>query len=151
MPPRTCGGFELPVGPWHSETMRFLPIIAASAALTGCYQQAEDPSVPSNAQVARVEAALAKHRCVETLSKWERNYRFSRKTGLLSSYSLYPDFDVIEFHLRRVGTVTIAPNMKIMPWSQNGDWPDSRTIEALDGRYALSSGELRIFGCRVKV
>lgn len=126
--------------------MRAVLLGTAALAAAGCDWQADDPSIPSDSDIARVEAALARHPCVGDLNLWERNYRFSRKSGLLSAYSLNPDLDVIEFHLRRAGSITIMPGRNIVRWTAP-DWPDSNTILSLDGQYKLLGGDLSLEEC----
>jgi hypothetical protein len=129
--------------------MRFaaaLPLLL----LCACSYSVEDQTEPTSADIVRVEAKLAKHPCIGDLGQWERNYRFSRKTGLLSSYSLNPDIDVIEFHLRRSGTVAIEPGVNVMKPPPGGDWPDSSPIESIDGTFKLSDGKLGMPRCEAR-
>ena len=98
--------------------------------------------------IARLEAKLAKHPCIGDLQQWERNYRFSRKPAFLFPHSINPDLDVIELHLRRVGTVSILPTRNVMVPAPAGDWPDSRPIQSIDGRFTLSSGALALKRCQ---
>lgn len=113
-------------------------------AVTSCHSQVDDKAVPSAADVARLETELARHSCVGDLQQWERNYRYSRKSGFLLPGSLNPDLDVIELHLRRAGTVTIRPGRYVMTPAPGGDWPDSRPIESVDGKFTLSTGSLSL-------
>jgi len=73
---------------------------------------------------------------------------FSRKAGFIFPGSLNPDLDVIELHLRKVGSVTIRPGRHLMSPGPGGDWPDSRPIESIDGKYTLSTGALALQRCR---
>ena len=124
------------------------PAFAAALLLsTACSVQVDDSSIPSGDDIARLEAALARHPCVGDLERWERSYRFSRKTGLISDYTFNPDFDVIEFHLRRAGTILIRPGVNVMTPTPGGDWPDSSPIRSVDGRFTLGSGELAVSRC----
>jgi hypothetical protein len=123
-------------------------LIFAGAALAGCAPQTDDSSIPPESEIARLEAALSNHPCVGDLNSWERNYRISRKAGWIFSRSINPDLDVIEFHLRKSGTITISSGRKVVRWSENGDWPDSRTVEALDGRYHINGARLSLSGCK---
>ena len=115
--------------------------------VSACHGQVEDNATPSPTHVERLERKLAKHPCVGDLTQWERNYRFSRKSGLLSPHALYPDLDVIELHLRRVGTVRITPQRNVMTPGPGGDWPDSSPIRSIDGKFTLSSGALKLARC----
>lgn len=122
-------------------------ITPAALLLVGCSAGVEDHAVPAAAHIERLEAKLASHPCVVELNKWERNYRFSRKTGLFTHYSLAPDLDVIEFHLRLVGTVSIEPARRILKVHPSGDWPDSSPIQSVDGKYTLGAGKLTVTRC----
>ena len=115
--------------------------------LTGCNTSVEDDAVPSAGDIEQLENLLSQHACVRELGQWERNYRFSRKTGLFSSYSLNPDFDVIEFHLRRAGEIRIHAGRNVMAPAPAGDWPDSRPIRSIDGKYTIGSGALALAPC----
>ena len=112
-----------------------------------CFGDVDDDALPAPADIQRVEQRMSRHPCVGNLDQWERNYRFSRKTGLFSPYSLNPDLDVIEFHFRRSGTVTIVPERKVMVPGPGGDWPDSNPIRSLDGKFTLSDGSLAMARC----
>lgn len=127
--------------------MKALASASALLLLAGCDVQLDDTSVPSAEDIRRLETMLSKHPCVGDVGGWERNYRFSRKTGLLSDYTLNPDFDVIEFHLRRAGTISIEPRMSIMAPTPGGDWPDSSPIRSVDGKFTLGSGALTMSRC----
>jgi hypothetical protein len=115
--------------------------------LAACGTDVDDDAVPAPSDIRRLEQRLSQHPCVGALDQWERNYRFSRKTGFFSPYSLNPDLDVIEFHLRRASTITIMPGRHVLKPGPGGDWPDSNPIESVDGRLTLSSGSLRLSGC----
>ena len=122
---------------------RVLPAALLLAA-TSCHSQVDDKAEPAPADVARLETQLARHPCVGDLRQWERNYRYSRKPGFLLPGSLNPDLDVVELHLRRVGTLTIRPGRYVMVPAPGGDWPDSRPIESIDGKFTLSTGTLNL-------
>ena len=122
-------------------------VLLASLILIGCNPSIDDNAVPPSADVNRLEAKLSQNACIGDLDQWERNYRFSRKSGLLTPHSLYPDLDVIEFHLRRVGAVEIRPGRNLVR-PRATDWPDSSPIEAVDGRFTVSSGALALSGCK---
>ena len=113
----------------------------------GCHSEVDDHLLPKPSDVAQLEIMLAGHPCIADLQQWERNYRYSRKTAFIFPGSLNPDLDVIELHLRRVGAVTIRPGLNVMVPAPGGDWPDSRPIQSIDGRFTLSSGAL-ILQCR---
>ena len=115
--------------------------------LSSCGYGVEDTALPSDADIRNIEAGLSHHRCIGDLTLWERNYRFSRKAGFLTDHSLNPDLDIVEFHLRRVGTITIVPGRNVMTPGPDGDWPDSNPIMSIDGRYQLSSGRLSVGPC----
>jgi hypothetical protein len=127
--------------------MRLALLPSVLLLATACGSEVEDNAVPPPAAIEQLEQRLARHPCVSNLDEWERNYRYSRKAGLFTQYSLNPDFDVIEFHLRRAGSVTITAGRNVVQSPPDGDWPDSRPIEAIDGRFTLSSGSLRLAGC----
>lgn len=127
--------------------MKSIAILPAALALASCSFEIDDASIPAEADIQRVERKLADHPCVGDLGQWERNYRYSRKTGLFSDYSLNPDLDVIEFHLRRAGTIAIAPGRNVMRTDQTPDWPDTRTIRTIDGRYKIEGGLLDLARC----
>lgn len=89
---------------------------------------------------------MSKHPCIGSLDDWERNYRFAMSKRVFWPASDHPNFDVIEFHYRRAGTVKIAPGTKAVPIA-HGDWPDSSSIEAIEGSYVLTSGRLSVGRC----
>ena len=128
--------------------MRFRLVALGALTVVGCSYAVDDPSTPADQDIRRVEEVLAAHPCVGDLSKWERNYRFSRKIGLFSPYSLNPDFNIIELHLRRAGTTRIEPGRRVMQWRENEDWPDSSTIQALDGKFRIEDDALQMAACR---
>ena len=123
---------------------RALALVLLTAS--GCDSGIPDTATPPEADIQRVEVKLSQHPCVGNLDLWERNYRFSRKPSLLWPHSLYPDFDVIEFHFRRAGTIQIQPGLKVM--TPAGDWPDSAPIQALEGRFTLGGGALDMARCK---
>lgn len=128
--------------------MRALSFAVALLLLASCNAHMDDRAVPSADDIARLEARLAEHPCVGDLKDWERSYRFSRKSGLLSPYSLNPDLDVIEFHFRRAGTVSIEPGRKVMAPDRSGDWPDSAAVQSLEGRFTITGGALSLSRCK---
>jgi hypothetical protein len=126
--------------------MRFAPVLIGLALLGGCYR--EDPeAAPSEAQVAMVEQQLAGHPCVGDLKDWERYYRFAPATGM-SAYTTRSDLDVIEFHLRRAGTFTIEPGVRVLRRGETDDWPDGRNVYFIDGRFKIVGNGLVMPGCR---
>jgi hypothetical protein len=126
-----------------------LSALAVGLLLCGaCNTAIDENAVPAASDVDRLERILAGHECIGQLDEWERNYRFSRKTGILSGHSLYPDLDIIELHLRKAGTVTVRPGRNVLAPRPNGDWPDSSPMQSLDGRFTLSSGSLSMPPCR---
>ena len=104
-------------------------------------------SVPSEQQIAAVEARLASHPCIGSLASWERNYRFGMSKRMFWPQSDHPNFDVIEFHLRRVGSVEIAPGRAGFS-TGSGDWPDSSSIRSIDGSFVITSGRLNVGRCK---
>lgn len=106
-----------------------------------------DPSVPTEQEIARVEAKLASHPCIGSLASWERNYRYGMSKRVFWPQSDHPNFDVIEFHLRHVGSVEIAPGSARFG-TGSGDWPDSSSIRSIDGSFVLGSGRLSLPRCR---
>jgi hypothetical protein len=128
--------------------MKTLPTAMSAFALASCFQHVDDSSIPARRDVLAVEAALARHPCVGDLNLWERNYRYSRKTGLFSPHSIHPDLDIIEFHLRRAGTIVIAPGVRVMRQDQGEDWPDNRTVQTIDGRYKIKGSQLDVAPCK---
>lgn len=106
-----------------------------------------DSSVPSEQQIAAVEAKLASHPCIGSLNDWERNYRFGMSKRMFWPQSDHPNFDVIEFHLRRAGSVQIGPGRAGFS-TRSGDWPDSSSIESIDGSFAMTGGRLTLGKCK---
>lgn len=115
--------------------------------LAGCNVEADDSAVPSQADIARLEAKLAQHPCIGPVGDWERNYRFSRKSGLFTPHSLSPDIDVIEFHLRRAGTITIEPGRQVLMPNEDPDWPDSAAVRVVEGTFKIEGGILNVDTC----
>lgn len=110
----------------------------------------EDSSRPSEQQIAQVEAKLASHPCIGSLASWERNYRFGMSKRMFWPQSDHPNFDVIEFHLRRAGSVNIAPGRAGFS-TGSGDWPDSSSIRSIDGSYVIGSGRLNVGRCKGEI
>jgi len=115
--------------------------------LTSCNQGTAD-SAPLETDVARLEAKLARHPCVGNLEDWERNYRFAKQEGFLWGYSIDPASDIIEFHLRRIGTVTIEPGIKVISPAQSEDWPEIPTVRSVDGTFGIVGGRLNVSRCK---
>lgn len=139
--------FELNALPCHSDCMGTRYVAAALLTLSACNATVGDTVVPEPSAIDRIEQKLSRHPCVGSLEQWERNYRFARKTGLFTPYSLNPDLDVVEFHLRRTGTISIAPGRFVFEPPPGGDWPDSRPIQSIDGRFTLSTGAISHSKC----
>lgn len=127
--------------------MRLFVLALAALVCASCNTSNDDTAVPAASEIDRLERLLARHKCVGRLDAWERYYRFSRKSGLLLGHSLNPDLDVIEFHFRRAGTLTIEPGRHVMAPKPDGDWPDSGPIKTLDGRFKQSSSQLSLRPC----
>lgn len=126
--------------------MRPVFVVPAVLALAGCYR--EDPEeLPRDEHIAMAERSLAGHPCVGDLNNWERYYRFAPATGL-SAYTTRSDLDVIEFHLRRAGTLTIEPGMRVLRRGESDDWPDGRNVRSLDGRFKIVGSALSIAKCQ---
>lgn len=125
--------------------MRFTPL-AAALLLYGCAGN-DDDATPGAEIILRVEQRLASHPCVGDLRQWERTYRFSRSQGL-SAYAVLGQKRRIDFHLRRAGTVRIAPGVRIIPSHGSGDWPDGPYIRAVDGQYDITTDTLRLPSCK---
>ena len=132
----------------HSGGMKVAPCIGFGLALAACSQGGADPSAPKAQDVDRLEAMIATHPCVRKVDDWERNYRFGMSRRLFWPQSDHPDFDVIEFHYRRVGTLEIKAARNRFGYDESGDWPDSSPIRTVDGSFAISSGRLNIRRCR---
>ena len=128
------------------KAMRIAALAAGIMIVGGCSYEASERPLPTEADVSRLEDKLTGHPCVGDLSEWERDYRYSMTTGLFTPYSLNPDLDIIEFRLRRAGTVTIHAGRKILP-SKRGSWPDSAAVQSVEGRYKIKGGGLTIHGC----
>jgi hypothetical protein len=116
--------------------------------LLACSAADDTRSVPRVEDVARLEEKLSSHTCVSDLDVWERNYRFATSRRMFWPQSNYSDLDVIEFHYRRVGTITIVPGRNLIGVSENRDWPDSSSIRTVDGSFVISSGRLSVARCR---
>ena len=132
----------------HSCRMEARAVSLALLLLTGCAAEVDD-AVPTHSDIQRVEERLMRHPCVGDLDQWERNYRFARKTGLLSPLSWNPDLNVIELHMRRVGTINIRPGSYAWKPRHAEDWPDSRSIQSIDGRFNLANNALSLSRCQL--
>lgn len=129
--------------------MRLACLAVAAIFCVACDDITLDASAtPAATDVDRLEQMLARHRCVGPLDEWERNFRFSRRTATLYGHSLNPNLDVIEFHLRRAGTVIIEPGRHVMAPKPDSDWPDSAPMQSVDGQFTVSSGALSVRPCR---
>lgn len=118
----------------------------SGALLLGACSGAADQAVPNAGLVNLIEQKLASHQCVGDLSQWERTYRFAKPTGF-SAFTAHADIDVIEFHLRRAGTVTVSPGRTILRRGEVDDWPDGKYIRSIDGRYKVGGDALRLSRC----
>ena len=128
--------------------MKVVPCIALGLALASCSQGGADPSAPRIHDVDRLETKIATHPCVREVEGWERNYRFGMSRRFFWPQSDHPDFDVIEFHYRRVGTLEIKAARNYFTTDASGDWPDSSPIRTVDGSFAITSGQLSIRRCQ---
>ena len=123
-------------------------VLASSLCLLLLACAAEgDSSMPSQQHIAAVEAKLASHPCIGSLNDWERNYRFGMSKRMFWPQSDHPNLDVIEFHLRRAGSVNIAPGRAGFG-TGSGDWPDSSSIQSIDGSFVIGSGRLNVGRCK---
>jgi hypothetical protein len=126
--------------------MKGVLIPSLCLALIACAAEGES-SIPRDDEVARIEAKLGSHPCIGSLESWERNYRYGMSKRVFWPQSDHPNLDVIEFHLRHVGTVVIAPSRSRFD-TGSGDWPDSSSIRSIDGSFVISSGRLNVGPCR---
>lgn len=115
--------------------------------LAECSQPKTSNVLPSIQDVDRLESKISTHPCVGELSAWERNYRIAKGRHVFLPRSALKDVDVIEFHYRHIGPVTISGARNLLPPSVNGDWPDNRSIRTIDGSFVISSGELHVTPC----
>ena len=129
--------------------MRPLLLSAAALAAAACSAPPADRLVPENADIERLEASLDGHPCIGSLDGWERNYRFARKQGAFFWHSLNPDLDVIELHLRRAGSFTIQPMRNVLAPASSSDWPDSKGIPFIEGRYNMNDERLQLPKCKL--
>lgn len=114
--------------------------------LASCSSEGGEGLLPTDADMARIESKLAGHPCIGDVNGWERNYRYSAAEGLFTRHSLNPDLDIIEFHLRRAGTLTIDPGRRIFP-TRTGGWPDSDDVQTVKGTFKLKGGKLDVRPC----
>ena len=126
--------------------MKGLVASALGLLLSACAAEGNS-SMPSEQEIAKVEAKLASHSCIGSLASWERNYRYGMSKRIFWPQSDHPNFDVIEFHLRHVGSVEIASRSARFGTGK-GDWPDSSSIRSIDGSFVLSSGRLNVANCK---
>ena len=125
--------------------MKLASIVAGALLLTAC-SDTIPRDVPSDRLIDLVERDLASHPCVGDLSGWERTYRFAKPTGF-SAFTRHADLDVIEFHLRRAGTATVASGRTILRRGDGDDWPDGKYIRSIDGRYKIGGHALQLSQC----
>ena len=116
--------------------------------LTSCSGGDESGQLPREADIARLEAQLARHPCVGSLDRWERNYRFAVNKGVFAQERQKPNFELIQFHFREAGRVEIAATRNLVPTGDSGAWPESRLIRTLDGVYQVKSGRVSIARCK---
>lgn len=104
--------------------------------------------IPSNADIARAEAALAGHPCVGSLDDWERHYRFRTKRATFGHWPVTTDFAAIEFRLRRAGTVSSQAGLVVHAVDPPHPFPPVAPRErTLSGVFALQGDRLSIKGC----
>lgn len=132
----------------HSVCMKAPGAILLCAVLIGCSGPEDELSTPRAADVDRLEVKAAKHPCIGALDGWERSYRFGLSERVFWPHSNHANQDVIDFHYRRAGEVTIAPARNLIALGANGDWPDSSPIRTVDGSYVISSGRLNVARCK---
>ncbi len=102
---------------------------------------------PADADVARLEALLAKHPCVGTLAEWERNYRLGYRAKRFWPGAFEPEFDMIQFRFRHTGPIAIVAARNVVPLGSDQDWPDSPAVRSLTGRFNVRSGRLMMDRC----
>lgn len=125
--------------------MKIHHLWAISLGLVGC-STSSDNATPDESTIALIEAKLAAHPCISDLNKWERNYRFAKPTGL-SAYTANIDHGVVDFHLRRAGTVAILPGRIVLSRHDFGDWPDGPYVQSVDGQFDTRTHALRMPRC----
>lgn len=126
--------------------MKIRVAILSMLLLTACDDERNHLPQPLESDLVKLEAKLARHRCVGDLNLWERTYRFKRNPGMLASEST--DFSVIEFHFRKAGTITLVPGHKVVNPDDSESWPDSPAVEAVSGIYRIRTGTLNVERCR---
>ncbi|QNN64179.1 hypothetical protein H9L12_07270 [Sphingomonas rhizophila] len=120
----------------HRWILGLLPLLSACEAADG-------DGLPDERHVQRIEQRLAANPCIGDLRQWERLYRFADPGGF-SAYTAHPNFDVIDFHLRRAGTTTITPGRVIVPRGERRDWPDDRFVQSIDGSYKIGEDRMTL-------
>lgn len=123
-------------------------VATALIALAGCTGDADQPLVPPENEVLRLEAILEKHPCVGSLDEWERNYRLGHQSSRFWPGTFKPEFDAIEFRYRHTGPVSITAARNIVPVGADHDWPDSPSVRTLTGKFNVKSGRLNVDRCR---
>lgn len=127
---------------------KFLWILVPMIFLFGCSDGERPDVIPSNAEVARVETALGKHRCVGSLDKWERHYRYHTRRTAYGHSVPTTNFGAIEFHLRRVETASSQPGMVVHAVDPPHPFPTVVPRErTLSGEFTLLGGRLAVKGC----
>jgi hypothetical protein len=122
-------------------------VSAALIALAGCAGEPDQPLVPRDEDVARLEAVLAKNACVGTLGEWERSYRLAFQPNVFWPGTFKPEFDSIQFRYRHTGPVSIRPARNIVPLGADHDWPDLPAVRTVTGKFNVKSGRLNIERC----
>ena len=116
--------------------------------LFGCSGGEHPDVIPSNADIARVETALGKHRCVGPLDQWERHYRYQTRRTAYGHSAPTTNFGAIEFLLRRVGTTATTPGMVVHAVDPPHPFPSVVPREqTLSGAFTLLGSRLTVKGC----
>ena len=119
--------------------------LAIPLSLIACSTNS-DVAAPHDSTIDLIEAKLADHPCIADLNEWERNYRFAKSSGL-SAYTAGVDREVVEFHLRRTGTVEIHPRRNVLRRGDLNDWPDGPYVQSVDGQFDMGTHVLRMPRC----
>ena len=125
--------------------MKIHHFMAVSLGLIGC-STGDNDAAPPDPIIELIESKLERHRCIDDLGQWERNYRFARPSGV-SAYTTNGDHGVVEFHLRRAGRVEIRPGRNALRRGDLDDWPDGPYVQSVDGYFDLRTHALSMPGC----